>query len=149
MNAQEKYARALRRQNALMYALLCLSVAYMVAVGELGRLDSRTWTQTALNVQKVFFVWQGYMIWRIARNRRLLCDAARLREHMVRTRDERLVAIAAMAGRRFIPAYMIVMSMAAVTATFFDMTVFYTLYGVLLCSLALWGGLYIWAMRAV
>lgn len=138
---QEKAIKRLKLENALLYGLLALSLVYLVVVGENAVLDSRTLTQTALNVQKVFFLWQIYMIWRLARNRRLLREPARLKEHLIQTQDERKGAIWGMAGRKFAPALLIALSAAAVTSSFFDLTVFYTLYYTLLTALALWGGL--------
>ena len=55
---QEKAIKRLKLENALLYGLLALSLVYLVVVGENAVLDSRTLTQTAINVQKVFFLWQ-------------------------------------------------------------------------------------------
>ena len=73
---QEKAIKRLKLENALLYGLLALSLVYLVVVGENAVLDSRTLTQTAINVQKVFFLWQIYMIWRLVRNRRLLRESS-------------------------------------------------------------------------
>ena len=85
--AGSDYASSLRRQKIAMYILLALSVALIVFLGEYGQLDSRDWTRTAEAAQKLLFVWQGYMIWRIARNRRLLREPLELKAHMVKARD--------------------------------------------------------------
>ncbi|MGN1069561.1 MAG: hypothetical protein ACI4P5_04045 [Candidatus Fimadaptatus sp.] len=145
--AGSDYAASLRRQNIVMYILLALSVALIVFLGEYGRLDSRDWTRTAEAAQKLLFVWQGYMIWRIARNRRLLREPLELKAHMVKARDERRAAICGQTGRRFCQVFMVAMSVAAAIATMYDMTVFNTLYATLLAALALWGALYIWYGR--
>lgn len=138
---QEKAIRRLKRENALLYGLLALSLAYLIAVGETAILDSRTLTQTALNVQRVFFLWQVYIIWRLVRNKKLLREPERLRAHCIQAQDERRVAIFGMAGRKFAPAMLLGLSLAAVTVSFYNLTAFYTLYYTLLAALALWGGL--------
>ena len=53
------------------------------------------------------------MIWRLVRNRRLLREPARLKEHLIQTQDERKGAIWGMAGRKFAPALLIALSAAA------------------------------------
>ncbi len=151
MNA-DLYRARLRRQNGWLWALLALSVAYMVSISEVlprftDVLDSRTWTQDMLSMQKVLFIWQGYAIWRIVHNRRLMRDALRLRDEMVRAEDERTAAIKGMAGRRFAFIACALLSAAAITATFIDVKVFYTLYLTLLGALALWGILYLYYRR--
>lgn len=151
MNA-DLYRAQLRRQNGWLWALLALSVAYMVSISEVlprftDVLDSRTWTQDMLSMQKVLFIWQGYAIWRIVHNRRLMRDALRLRDEMVRAEDERTAAIKGMAGRRFAFIACALLSAAAITATFIDVKVFYTLYLTLLGALALWGILYLYYRR--
>ena len=66
------YAKSLKRQNVVLGIVLVLSVALIIFLGETGWLDSRDWTRAAEGTQKLLFVWQGWMIWRIVRNRRLL-----------------------------------------------------------------------------
>lgn len=146
------YRAKLRRQNGFLWALLALSVAYILLVGEflprvMDVMDSRDWTQDMLSMQKVLFIWQGYAIWRIAHNRGLMRDALRLRDEMVKSDDERMAAIKGMAGRRFAFLSCALLSVAAITATFIDAVMFYTLYAALLCALALWLLTYLYYRR--
>ena len=60
--------------------VLVLSVALIIFLGETGWLDSRDWTRAAEGTQKLLFVWHGWMIWRIVRNRRLLLGVNSPRE---------------------------------------------------------------------
>lgn len=151
----QDYGQRLKRQNAWLWVLLILSVALIIVAGEFGRLDSRVFRQNrvlcgaAENMPKVLFIWQGYMIWRIARNKRLMRDGAAMKEHMVRALDERREAVAGRAGSRFAKVMLIALSVAAAVATAFDAMVFYTLYIVLLAALILWGGMYWWANRSM
>lgn len=146
------YRARLRRQNGILWVLLALSVVYILLMSEflprvIEVLDSRTWTQDMLSMQKVLFIWQGYAIWRIVHNRNLIRDALRMRDDMVKSEDERIAAIKGMAGRRLAFILCVLLSIAAITATFIDVVIFYTLYVTLLCALALWGILYLYYRR--
>ena len=125
------YAKSLKRQNVVLGIVLVLSVALIIFLGETGWLDSRDWTRAAEGAQKLLFVWQGWMIWRIVRNRRLLREPGEMKQYMVEKNDERRAATIFMAA----------MSIASAIATMYSMTVFYTLY---FTMLALWGVLYFW-----
>ena len=123
------YAKSLKRQNVVLGIVLVLSVALIIFLGETGWLDSRDWTRAAEGTQKLLFVWQGWMIWRIVRNRRLLREPGEMKQYMV----EKNATI-----------FMAAMSIASAIATMYNMTVFYTLYFTMLAALALWGTLYLW-----
>ena len=128
-----EYAKSLKRQNVVLGIVLVLSVALIVFLGETDWLDSRDWTRAAEGTQKLLFVWQGWMIWRIVRNRRLLREPGEMKQYMVEKNDERRAAI-----------FMAAMSIASAIATMYNMTVFYTLYFTMLAALMLWGTLYLW-----
>lgn len=138
------HAKSLKRQNVVLGIVLVLSVALIIFLGETGWLDSRDWTRAAEGTQKLLFVWQGWMIWRIVRNRRLLREPGEMKQYMVEKNDERRAAICGQAGRRFVTIFMAAMSIASAIATMYNMTVFYTLYFTMLAALALWGTLYLW-----
>lgn len=139
-----EYAKSLKRQNVVLGIVLVLSVALIVFLGETDWLDSRDWTRAAAGTQKLLFVWQGWMIWRIVRNRRLLREPGEMKQYMVEKNDERRAAICGQAGRRFATIFMAAMSIASAIATMYNMTVFYTLYFTMLAALMLWGTLYLW-----
>ena len=109
MTASE-YAKSLKRQNVVLGIVLVLSVALIIFLGETGWLDSRDWTRAAEGTQKLLFVWQGWMIWRIVRNRRLLREPGEMKQYMVEKNDERRAAICGQAGRRFATIFMAAMS---------------------------------------
>ena len=88
MTARE-YAKPLKRQNVVLGIVLVLSVALIIFLGETGWLDSRDWTRAAEGTQKLLFVWQGWMIWRIVHNRRLLREPGEMKQYMVEKNDER------------------------------------------------------------
>ena len=90
------YAKSLKRQNVVLGIVLVLSVALIIFLGETGWLDSRDWTRAAEGTQKLLFVWQGWMIWRIVRNRRLLREPDEMKQYMVEKNDERRAAAGAL-----------------------------------------------------
>ena len=94
------YAKSLKRQNVVLGMALVLSVALIIFLGETGWLDSRDWTRAAEGTQKLLFVWQGWMIWRIVRNRRLLREPGEMKQYMVEKNDERRAAICGQAPLR-------------------------------------------------
>lgn len=138
---KEAYARRLKLQNRWLIAAFLFTLAFMVVVGETALLDSRTKDDTMKGMQALFFLWQGAIIWRYVRNRRLLADPGMLLWQQMQDGDERRELILGKAGGRFAVALCIVLSVAAIAASFYNAVVFYTLYAVLLFSLALFGAL--------
>lgn len=143
----EAYCRSLRRERWLLAAAYLVSLAFMVVVSETALLDSRMLDQTMNRVQRVFFFWQIAIIWRIVRDTRLLRNPGMLKMQILQDGDERRRHIGGMAGRIFSPVFCALLSIAAITASFYDKTVFYTLYAVLLAALLFWGGLILYFRR--
>lgn len=149
---RERYAKRLKRENLCIAAVLLLSVAWMIMIGEgwffgLAVLDSRFQTEAAQRFDGWFFIAQAALIIRHYHNRRLLKDALRLEESRIRAQDERNAAIHQRAGGYFAPVMLVGLFIAALTASFLDMTVFHTLCWVLSLGLFVWGGLQIWLRR--
>jgi len=137
----EGYTRRLRRQNRWLAAAFLCSLVFMVVVGETAVLDSRTKDRVMQGMQFVFFLWQAIIIWRYVRNRRLLKNPGMLIWQQMQDEDERKQLILGKAGARFALSFCVGLSIAALTASFYNTVVFYTLYAVLLCALALFGAL--------
>ena len=149
---RERYARRLKRENLLITAVLLLSVVWMIMIGEgwffgLTVLDSRFQTEAAQRFDRWFFVAQAALLIRHYHNRQLLKDALKLEESRIRSQDERNAAIRQRAGGYFAPILLTGLFVAALTASFINMTVFHTLCWVLSLGLLLWGGLQIWLKR--
>ena len=84
------YAQIIRWRIRLGWALLALMLLYMVIAAEMGGGDSRVVTDLMDMVGDViFFGGLVFILVRIAHNKRLLRDRARLREEEIRERDER------------------------------------------------------------
>ncbi len=149
---REKYAKRLKRENLCIAALLVVSVAWMIMIGEgwffgLTVLDSRFQTEEAQRFEVWFFIAQAALIIRHYHNRKLLKDALKLEESRIRAQDERNAAIHQQAGGYFAPMMLAGLFIATLTASFLDMTVFHTLSWVLTAGILLWGGLQIWLRR--
>ncbi|MDO4739302.1 MAG: hypothetical protein Q4A66_01405 [Eubacteriales bacterium] len=147
MKKQEAYIRSLRRQNALLWVLLALTLVFMVVVGETALTDSRTRDNVMKGMTSVFFLWQGVIVWRIVRNRRLLKNPGMLLWQQIRDGDERRKEILGRAGGRFALVFCALLSVAALTALFYDKVIFYTLYITLLCAVAIFGALLLYYRR--
>ena len=143
----EAYAYSLRRRNILLAAAYLLSLACMVIVGETALLDSRMLDETMESVQRVFFIWQIVIIWRIIRNARLAKNPGMMKTQILKDGDERRRYIGGMAGRVFAPVFCVLLSIAAIAASFYDKTAFYTLYIVLIAALIFWGALIVYYRR--
>ena len=147
MMNMEAYAYSLRRRNILLAAAYLLSLAFMVIVGETALLDSRMLDETMESVQRVFFIWQIVIIWRIIRNARLAKNPGMMKTQILKDGDERRRYIGGMAGRVFAPVFCVLLSIAAIAASFYDKTAFYTLYIVLIAALIFWGALIVYYRR--
>lgn len=143
------YAQIIRWRIRVSYALLVLMLAYMVLVAEMGGGDSRRMTDLASAVSRLlFFGGFGGVVSRIAHNKRLLRDRARLREQQMREQDERNQYLHDKSGGAALDILLVLLLFATVTAALFSMAAFSAVFPLLLAALAIKGGLYALYSRA-
>lgn len=137
------YAQIIRWRIRLGWALLALMLLYMVIAAEMGGGDSRVVTDLMDMVGDViFFGGLVFILVRIAHNKRLLRDRARLREEEIRERDERNQYLHDKSGGAALDILLMLLLLSTVTAALFSKAAFCTAFPLLLAALAVKGGLY-------
>ena len=132
------YVQIIRWRIRVSYALLALMLAYMVLVAEMGGGDSRRMTDLASAVSRLlFFGGFGVVVSRIAHNKRLLRDRARLREQQMREQDERNQYLHDKSGGAVLDILLLFLLFATVTTALYNMTAFYVSIVILAVTLFL------------
>ena len=87
---QLPFSQKIKWRNRLLWCVFALMLVYMVVIGEMGGGDSRIMTPLADRVSRIgFFGGMDWVLWRIARNKKLLRNRGALREKQLEECDER------------------------------------------------------------
>lgn len=124
-----------------LWALVILMLVYMVAIGEAGLGDSRVMTDLAQRVSRqIYFGGLVWLLWRIACNKKLLADRARLKAAELQRRDERRRYLRDKSGGWVVDALLALLLFATCTTALWNMPAFYVSLGLLLAAAALKAG---------
>ena len=135
---QLPFSQKIKWRNRLLWCVFAAMLVYMVVVGELGGGDSRMMTPLAGQVSRIgFFGGMGWVLWRIAQNKKLLRNRGALREKQLEELDERRRYLHDKSGGIVMDILLILLLCVTVTAALFDMTAFYTTYTILCAAAAL------------
>lgn len=132
------YTAQIRWRIRGLWLLLLLMLVYMVVVGELGLGDSRMMTPLAKTASRVlFFGGIGWVVWRLVHNKRLLRDAQLLREQRLREQDERNRYLYDKSGGIVWDVLFVLLWFCTLTLSLIHMPMFYILFALLCCAVAL------------
>lgn len=145
MTCKLSYTQSIRWRIRLLWAALAAMLIFMVCIGEAGLRDSRVITGLAYTGGNLLY-WGGlaWIIFRIAVNRRMLRDRARLKAQQLLEWDERNQHIHRMSGGWVMDAVLLMCYLATVVASCCNMAAFYAAFGLLTCAALLKAGA-VWA----
>lgn len=126
------FAAKIKWRIRLLWLLLIGMLAYIVVIGELGGGDSRIMTPLADAFSKLVLF--GGMIWigiRIRRNKKLLENAFRMKQKQQDENDERNRYLHQISGGMVVDIVLTILVFVTLTASLFDMRVFYVCFGIL------------------
>lgn len=129
------FAAKIQWRIRLLWLLLIGMLAYIVVIGELGGGDSRIMTPLANAFSKlVLFGGMIYVGIRIHRNKKLLENSFRMKQKQQEELDERNRYLHQISGGVVLDVLLVVLVFATLTASLFDMGVFYVCFGVLMVA---------------
>lgn len=131
------FAAKLQWRNRLLWLLLIGMLTYIVIIGELGGGDSRIMTPLADAFSKLVLF--GGMVWvgiQIHRNKKLLANSFRMKQKQQEEQDERNRYLHQVSGGIVLDVLLVILVFATLTASLFDMRVFYVCFGILLVAVA-------------
>lgn len=126
------FAAKIQWRIRLLWLLLAGMLAYIVVIGELGGGDSRIMTPLADAFSKLVLF--GGMIWigiRIHRNKKLLENTFRMKQKQQDENDERNRYLHQISGGMVVDIMLTILVFVTLTASLFDMQVFYVCFGIL------------------
>lgn len=132
----EQYERRIKMEQYFFKVLFWISIGLSILIGELaGRmdwiLDGRTITSFAKTVQTLLgFGWLIFLGIRIRKCKRLLQNSYLLTEYYLQRNDERESYIDGVVGKYGFRLLIICLGIVTFFATFLNMTVFYTCFGI-------------------
>ena len=142
------YTGQIRCRVALLAAGILLMLAYMVLVGETGGGDSRVMSDFARGVANfIFFCGLGVMVWRLAHNCKLLGDRRRLKEQLLKEREERARSLHTRSGGLAMDVTLLALLFITMTAGMYNMAAFYTAFAGPAAASAAKAGSYLYFSR--
>lgn len=138
------YGDKIKRRIHTLWLILILMLAYMVIVAELGGGDSRIMTDLADMVSDIiFFGGIVFVIARIIHNKKLLANRLFLKEQMQEEQDERNQYLHDKSGGIVLDILLIFLLFVTVTAALFNMAAFYVSVAILMMTILLKVGTYL------
>ena len=132
----------------VLWIIFVLMLAYMVIISELGGGDSRIMTPLAESVSRIiFFGGLIFVCYRIYFNKKLLENRLLLKEKFLDEQDERNQYLHDKSGGVVVDVLMILLLFSTVTTALFDMVAFYVSLSVLITTVLLKGGSYLYYNR--
>ena len=132
----------------ILWIIFVLMLAYMVIISELGGGDSRIMTPLAETVSRIiFFGGLIFVCYRIYFNKKLLENRLLLKEKFLDEQDERNQYLHDKSGGVVVDVLMILLLFSTVTTALFDMVAFYVSLSVLITTVLLKGGSYLYYNR--
>ena len=126
------FSQKIRWRIRALWGLLVLMLVYMVVIGELGYGDSRVMTPLADDVSRtIFFGGMGWVICKIARNKKLLNNRAMLKEQQLKELDEGSQYLHDKSGGAVWDILFVCLLFITVTAALINMPAFYTAFTML------------------
>ena len=142
------YTGRIRCRIALLAAGILLMLIYMVLVGETGGGDSRVMSDFARGVANfIFFCSFGVMVWRLAHNCRLLGNRRRLKEQLLREREERARFLHVRSGGLAMDITLFALLFITMTAGMYNMAAFYAAFAGLFTASAAKAACYLYYSR--
>lgn len=130
------FAARVKWRIRLFWMLLITMFAYMVVISELGGGDSRIVTPMAdIFSDLVLFGGMIYVAFRIRYYNKLLENSFQMKAKQQEERDERNRYLHQVSGGVVLDILLVVLVFATLTASLFDMAVFYTCFTVLAVAL--------------
>lgn len=131
------FASKIQWRIRLLWLLLAGMLAYIVVIGELGGGDSRIMTPLADAFSRlVLFGGMIYVGIRIHRNKKLLENSFRMKQKQQEEIDERNRYLHQISGGVVLDVLLVVLVFVTLTASLFDMHVFYVCFGILMVAIA-------------
>lgn len=142
------YGEQVKWRIRMLYLLLAVMLVYMVVVAELGGGDSRIMTELANRFSRlVFFGGMVYVISRIIHNKKLLRNRTLLKQQMLEETDERNRYLHDKSGGLVLDILLVCLLLITLTASLFDMTAFYVSFVILVITVVLKTGAYLYYSR--
>lgn len=142
------YGEQVKWRIRMLYLLLAVMLVYMVVVAELGGGDSRIMTELANRFSRlVFFGGMVYVISRIIHNKKLLRNRTLLKQQMLEETDERNRYLHDKSGGLVLDILLVCLLLITLTASLFDMTAFYVSFVILVITVILKTGAYLYYSR--
>ncbi|MCI9338602.1 MAG: hypothetical protein HFH93_13900 [Lachnospiraceae bacterium] len=142
------YGEQVKWRIRMLYLLLAVMLVYMVVVAELGGGDSRIMTELANRFSRlVFFGGMVYVISRIIHNKKLLRNRILLKQQMLEETDERNRYLHDKSGGLVLDILLVCLLLITLTASLFDMTAFYVSFVILVITVVLKTGAYLYYSR--
>ena len=142
------FSRTIKLRIRILWFVFILMLAYMVIISELGGGDSRIMTPLAESVSRIiFFGGLIFVCYRIYFNKKLLENRLLLKEKFLVEQDERNQYLHDKSGGVVVDVLMILLLFSTVTTALFDMVAFYVSLSVLITTVLLKGGSYLYYNR--
>ena len=142
------FSRTIKLRIRILWIIFVLMLAYMVIISELGGGDSRIMTPLAESVSRIiFFGGLIFVCYRIYFNKKLLENRLLLKEKFLDEQDERNQYLHDKSGGVVVDVLMILLLFSTVTTALFDMVAFYVSLSVLITTVLLKGGSYLYYNR--
>ena len=130
------------------WVVLLLMLVYMIVIGETGGGDSRVMTPLADSFSRVtFFGGMIYIIARMIQNKKMLKNRLLLKEKYLSEKEERRCYLHDKSGGLVWDIMLVILLIAALTASLYNMAAFYALYAVLIAAVLLKIGFYFYYSR--
>lgn len=142
------FSHKIKLRIRVLWIIFVLMLAYMVIISELGGGDSRIMTPLAESVSRIiFFGGLIFVCYRIYFNKKLLENRLLLKERFLDEQDERNQYLHDKSGGVVVDVLMILLLFSTVTTALFDMVAFYVSLSVLITTVLLKVGSYLYYNR--
>ena len=142
------FSHKIKLRIRVLWIIFVLMLAYMVIISELGGGDSRIMTPLAESVSRIiFFGGLIFVCYRIYFNKKLLENKLLLKEKFLDEQDERNQYLHDKSGGIVVDVLMILLLFSTVTTALFDMIAFYVSLSVLITTVLLKVGSYLYYNR--
>ena len=142
------FTAKIRTRIRVLWGIFVLMLIYMIIIGELKLGDSRIMTTLSVNVSKfILFGGIGYVIYRIVHNKKLLQYRSLLLEQQKQETDERVQFLYDKTGGIVVDILLVILLFVTCTAAFSNMTAFNISLGILVTTVSLKTGSYIFYNR--
>lgn len=142
------FTRTIKLRIRILWIIVALMLAYMVIISELGGGDSRIMTPLAESVSRIiFFGGLIFVCYRIYFNKKLLENRLMMKEKFLDEQDERNQYLHDKSGGFVVDVLMILLLFSTVTTALFNMVAFYVSLSVLIATVLLKWGSYLYYNR--